>query len=66
MDIYTMCGQQIFCLPDIARCKLSGKSPHDMDECPLRHDKYDSDMCIPEMCNEYEEGEPTPHENTTF
>lgn len=66
MYICTKCGQKIFCLPDNARCKLSGISPLDMDECPLGHDEYDRDMCIPEMCDEYEEGEPTPHEDPAF
>lgn len=61
MDIYTKDGQIIMCLPDSALCKVAGKSPHDMDKCPLGFDKYDDCMCIPELCNEYEEGEPTPH-----
>ena len=61
MDIYTEDGQIIMCLPDNALCKVTGKSPHDMDKCPLGFDKYDDCMCIPELCNEYEEGEPTPH-----
>lgn len=61
LDIYTKDGQLIMCLPDNAICKAEGKSPHDIDKCPLGFNEYDEYMCIPEMCNEYEEGEPTPH-----
>ena len=39
MDIYTKDGQLIMCLPDNAICKAAGKSPQDIDKCPLGFDK---------------------------
>ena len=56
MDICTECGQKIFCLPDNARCRLSGKPPHETEKCPIcNFDDY-GDVCVPELCDEYGEG----------
>lgn len=55
MTICTRDGTAIFALPDNAVCKATGKSPESMDECPCAKGVYDRDMCIPEMCDEYEE-----------
>lgn len=60
MDICTKYGQKIFCLPDNARCRLSGKSPHETEKCPIRNFDYCGDVCVPELCDECGEGEPTP------
>ena len=60
MDICTECGQKIFCLPDNARCRLSGKSQHETEKCPIRNFDDYGDVCVPELCDEYGEGEPTP------
>lgn len=66
VDVLTKHGQCIMCLPDKARCRLSGKTPHDMDKCPIcNFDDY-GDICVPELCDEYEEGEPTPNEDTAL
>ena len=59
MDICTQYGQKIFCLPDNARCRLSGKSPHETEKCPIRNFDDYGDVCVPELCDEYGEGEPT-------
>ena len=61
MNVCTIYRQSIFCLPDDARCKLSWKSPLEMDECPVSSFDNYGDICIPELCDKYEEGEPTPH-----
>ena len=60
MDICTQYGQKIFCLLDNARCKLSGRSPYDMDRCPTCNFDTFGDMCVPELCDKYEEREPAP------
>lgn len=56
MNIRTECGDSIYCLPDCARCKISGISPEHMDSCPLyRYDPLRGETCIPESCEEYTE-----------
>lgn len=55
MNINTPDGISVFCLPDNARCKISGESPCDMDCCPIcNFDDY-GDFCVPELCDEYTE-----------
>lgn len=55
MNIRTATGDCIFCLPDNAKCKQSGKSPAEMNECPIfNFDDYGME-CVPELCDEYEE-----------
>lgn len=63
MEVKTVGGIDIFCLPDCAVCKLSGKSPFDMEQCPLdfcssedEEEFYNNDrphICYPEICSEY-------------
>lgn len=55
MNIKTEDGIIIFCLPDCARCKVCGKSPVEIDECPLHKFDVNGDKCVPELCEEYEE-----------
>lgn len=45
----------IYVLPDAARCKCTGKSPLDMDECPLRRFDTLGMECWPGDCDEYTE-----------
>lgn len=55
MNIGTACGVSIDCLPDNAKCKCTGKSPLEMDSCPIcNFDDYGNE-CVPELCDEYEE-----------
>lgn len=55
MNIMTESGISIYCLPECARCRVTGRNPELMDVCPNR--KYDAfgDICIPDDCIEYEE-----------
>lgn len=55
MEIKTECGIDIFCLPDNARCRCTGKDPTKMDECPLRVFDNFGLKCVPELCDMYEE-----------
>lgn len=45
----------IHVLPDTAKCKHTGISPLDMDECPLRLFDTLGCECWPGECNEYTE-----------
>ena len=47
----------IYVLPDTAKCKCSGVSPLDMDECPLRRFDCFGMECWPGECEEYTEDE---------
>lgn len=47
----------IHVLPDTARCKCTGKSPLDMDECPRRMFDALGCECWPGECDEYTEDE---------
>ena len=47
----------IYVLPDTARCRCTGKSPLDMDECPsMKFDDLGCE-CWPGECDEYTEDE---------
>lgn len=55
MIITTECGIEILCLPDNALCKESGKSPEEMDICPIFNFDDDGYNCVPELCDSYTE-----------
>lgn len=55
MEIRTKDGMMIYCLPDNARCKLTGRNPESMCECPIFNFDDLGDICVPELCEEYEE-----------
>lgn len=55
LSLYTDGGMQYFCLPDCARCRLTGENPETMDKCPAYNFDDHGDVCVPELCNEYEE-----------
>jgi len=57
MHVQTDCGIPIYCLPDCARCNLSGRSPEKMVECPARRFDDFGLVCKPETCPEYREDE---------
>lgn len=57
MIIQTSDYINISILPDDAKCKLSGKSPMDMFECPSREYNFFGEICIPELCKYYTEGD---------
>ncbi len=52
----------IYVLPDTARCKRTGKSPLDMDECPARMFDYLGCECWPGDCIDYTEDEEEDYE----
>lgn len=53
MTIQTREGIKIYVLPDCAKCRATGKSPTDMEDCPIcNFDDY-GDICVPELCDEY-------------
>ena len=56
MNIMTSDGIEIYVLPDCAKCELSGKSPEQMDECPIRY-KTGFEDCMPGECPYYTENE---------
>ena len=49
MDIQTSDGIVIYCLPECAKCKLTGEHVEEMDECPC----CDSGICTPDVCYYY-------------
>lgn len=55
MEIKTKYGDEIFCLPDCAKCKLTSINPHKMDSCPIYNFDDKGDICLPELCNYYTE-----------
>ena len=52
MTIETLDGIKIFVLPDNALCCASYKNPCELDECPIGND-----VCCPDGCMNYIEGE---------
>lgn len=55
MNVSTRVGLKVDSLPECGRCRLTGKSPKEMDACPIcNFDDY-GDECVPELCNEYTE-----------
>ena len=55
MIIKTIEGIDIYCLPDCARCGMSGENPTDMDECPIGAFDLSGYVCVPDLCDEYSE-----------
>ena len=55
MEIRTIDGIAIYCLPDSAVCILSGKTPLLMDECPKRRFDDFGMVCQPGECDFYTE-----------
>ena len=51
----------IYVLPDTAKCKCTGVSPLNMDDCPLRRFDVLGMECWPDACNEYTEDEEDYH-----
>ena len=45
-------GDEVFVLPDTAKCKVTKENPQDMLECPISDFGGD---CCPEMCDYYTE-----------
>lgn len=55
MEVLTECGVQIFCLPDSAKCKVTGENLNLMINCPIcNFDDY-GEICVPDLCDEYSE-----------
>jgi hypothetical protein len=55
MNVMTRDGIRIYVLPDVAECALTGKSPLEMDKCPIMNFDDTGDICVPEMCTSYTE-----------
>lgn len=56
MDITTRDGIPIFCLTSRAMCMMTGENPEDMEACPALKFDDDGDLCVPELCEAYDEG----------
>lgn len=56
MDITTRDGIPIFNLPGRAICKMTGENPEDMESCPCMNFDDDGELCVPELCEYYDEG----------
>lgn len=47
---------EIMILPDCAKCKLTGNSPLNMEDCPMGfYQDDDDDICLPGDCEYYSE-----------
>lgn len=61
MDIKTEYGEDIFCLPPVAFCKIARKDIEDLESCPICNFDDIGDICCPSICEHYtetmEEGE---------
>ena len=55
LEVQTSDGIRINVLPDDAKCKITGTCPLEMDNCPIYNFDDRGDVCVPEMCVEYEE-----------
>ena len=58
MNIKTHDGININVLPDCAKCQLTEQHPQDMTECPARYFDFIGDLCIPDLCSDYNEDWP--------
>lgn len=49
-------NEEIWMLPDTAKCNCTGKHPFDMKDCPIK--KYDGgSVCYPHECEKFFSGE---------
>ena len=55
MEIRSMSGLEIDALPECARCGITEENPENMDECPIKNFDNDGEICVPELCEVYEE-----------
>ena len=52
MEIIDAYGDELFMLPDKAKCRCTGENPDYMDECPTG--EFEG-SCCPELCDFYTE-----------
>ena len=55
LNVKTPEGQDINVLPNYATCKCTGKSPLDMEMCPINTFDTSGYICVPELCQFYNE-----------
>lgn len=55
LQVMTRDGISIHVLPDTARCSQTGKSPLEMDRCPIYNFDDHGEICCPDKCDEYTE-----------
>lgn len=53
--MYDSAGQGFYCLPEYARCSVSGENPEDMSYCPLCLFDHLGMVCKPGECEYYTE-----------
>lgn len=53
MEIIDAYGDEIFDLPENARCRCTGENPMYMSDCP--YTEYYDGNCCPELCDFYTE-----------
>ena len=55
LTLQTADGIKFFCLPDGAKCMVTGDNPENMDRCPMRNFDNHGCICVPESCDKYTE-----------
>ena len=48
-------GADIFCIPEYATCKFAKRKLCDMEKCPILNFDDTGDLCVPDLCEFYEE-----------
>ncbi len=57
MKYRTAEGDEYFVLTHNARCQYVGTNPDNLDSCPICNFD-DGDICVPELCDYYDEVNP--------
>lgn len=55
MNIQTKHEVDIYCLPESALCIETFEHPNNMKRCPLHQFDDFGDICVPELCESYDE-----------
>ena len=58
MQYRTADGVEFHVLPHNARCQYVGTNPDNLDSCPICNFDDDGDICVPELCDYYDEVNP--------
>ena len=60
MKYLTSDGVEFHVLPHNARCQYVGTHPDNLDSCPISIRNFDDygDICVPELCDYYDEVNP--------
>ena len=58
MQYRTADGVEFHVLPHNARCQYVRTHPDNLDSCPICNYDDDGDICVPELCDYYDEVNP--------